>query len=1041
MIYLKFVPNVSAQPTKYEARGETSRQRDPGFLKHTNKLDMKIKPLLLLLITSLSTICATAQRITGTVFEANGQPLFGATVAEKGTPNGTITDLDGKFILEIKDAATSVLSIRFVGFEEKEIALAGRTSVEIMLGEDETMLNQVVVVGYGVQKKSDLTGAVGTVKSRDLERVTVGSVEHALQGKIAGVYVQPRNGEPGAAAVIRIRGTGSLNNSAPIFVVDGMITSDANFVNPQDVASVEVLKDASACAIYGARGANGVIIITTKNGKGGTRGQLSLSSYYGEQRVTRTIPMANASEFAQLYNEFKGKNYYPDPASLGAGTDWQNEVFQRAPLANVVLSASGGNEKGWSYNVSGGYFRQEGIVKNGEYERFTMRFNQQIPVKSWLLVGSNLVFTKSRAQKSPDVANMAYRMPPVFAAKDSTGGFTDPTYFGLAIANPAAELFYKKNVHDNRLRGVGNVFADLRFLKNFTFRSNFGVDYGNNQERRITPKFDVSDSQLNREDILNVKWDKTRDWIWEQTLTYDRDFGELHHLNVLAGYTAEQRGTEEVEASRRHFPGTDDDLFYLNAGNDTTQTNTGKAEDEALISMLFRTNYSFKSRYLMTFSMRADQSSRFQPANRLGIFPSIGLGWNLGQEDFVENLGLFDRLKIRASIGLLGNQNSTNGKYPTIASVKNGLYGVFGVGEDLNFGATQISISNPDLRWETTRQTDIGAEVGLFKNRLEIEADFYERLTFDIIAAPPIPDYVGSADDPVVNSARVRNRGWDFTANWRQSVGEHFSWRLGGTFSPVKNEVVKLADGKEEIPSAIIEGDPATKTIVGLPIGSFFGYQVAGVFQDENELMTLPQFGDEKVGDLRFRDNDGDGKLSSTDRVTLGSPIPTMSFGVNLGAEWRGIDVAADVFGVRGNKVFNAKKIYRFGVYNWEKTEVGGWTVDNPSQTVPRANSGGAGTQRVSDYYLESGAFVRLRTVAVGYSLPKKWLDGAKISRCRASFSANNVWTKQAYSGYSPEFSGFGPGVSNVDQPFSVGVDYGGYPVARSWQFGLDLTF
>lgn len=1012
----------------------------PYIFSKINKLDMKIKPLLIFLITSLSTFYATAQRISGSVTDTNGQPLPGATIVEKGTSNGTVTDLEGEFFIEIKDPATAVLVARFVGFADKEIALNNRMFVDFILGEDATLLNQVVVVGYGVQKKSDLTGSVGTVKGRDLERVATASVEQALQGKIAGVYVQPRSGEPGAASVIRIRGTGSLNNSSPIFVVDGMITTDANFVNPQDVASVEVLKDASACAIYGARGANGVIIITTKNGKGGARGQISLSSYYGEQRVTKTIPMANASEFAQLYNEFKGSNYFADPASLGAGTDWQNEVFQVAPLANIALSASGGNDKGWTYNVGGGYFRQEGVVKNGEFERFTLRFNQQIPVKTWLTVGSNLVFTKSWAQKSPDVVNMAYRMPPVFAPKDSTGDFSDPTFFGLPVANPAAELFYKSNFHDNRLRGVGNVFADVRFLKNFTFRSNFGVDYGNNSERRITPKYEVSPSQLNKDDNLDVKWDKSRNWIWEQTLTYDCDFGENHHLNVLAGYTAEQRGTEEIKASRRNFPGIDDAIFYLDAGNDSTQTNNGKADDEALVSMLFRTNYSFKSRYLLTFSMRADQSSRFQPANRLGIFPSIGLGWNLGQENFVSNLGVFDRLKIRASTGILGNQNSTNGKYPTIASVKNGLYGVFGVGENLNFGATQISISNPDLRWETTRQTDIGAEFGFFKNRLEIEADFYDRLTFDIIAAPPIPDYVGSADDPVVNSARVRNRGWDFTANWRQSVGEHFSWRLGGTLSPVKNEVVKLADGKEEIFSAVIQGEPATKTIVGLPIGSFFGYQVAGVFQDENELATLPKFGGEKVGDLRFRDNDGDGVMTATDRATLGSPIPTLTYGVNLGAEWRGFDFAADLFGVRGNQVFNAKKTFRFGVYNWEKSEVDRWTVDKPSQTVPRATSGG-GNYRVSDYFLEDGAFVRLRTVAIGYSLPKKWIDGAKISRCRASFSANNIWTSQAYSGFSPEFAGFAPGVSDADQPFQVGIDYGGYPVAKSWQFGLDLTF
>jgi TonB-linked SusC/RagA family outer membrane protein len=435
-------------------------------------------------------------------------------------------------------------------------------------------------------------------------------------------------------------------------------------------------------------------------------------------------------------------------------------------------------------------------------------------------------------------------------------------------------------------------------------------------------------------------------------------------------------------------------------------------------------------RYLLTVSFRRDLSSRFKSANRVGNFPSASIGWNLGQEGFVQQMGLFDRLKLRFSYGILGNQASSS-PYPSSGVVNSGLYGIFGPNEALNQGATLISLANPNLKWETSRQTDAGIEMGFFKNRLEIEADWYNRYTYDIIAAVPIPDYVGSQADPVVNTAAVRNRGWDFTANWRQTG--KFTWNLGTTISPVKNEVVKLAKGRNEIFAGFLQGEPASHTVVGQPIGAFYGYQVAGIFQNEDELNTLPKIGGEQVGDLRYADLNGDGVVTGDDRTDLGSPIPDLIYSFTAGFEFMGFDFAADFLGSQGNKVFNAKKTFRFSVYNWEKSFTDAWTEENPSDTEPRITNGGH-NYRVSDRFLEDGSFFRLRSLSFGYSLPFDILERAKISKLRVFAIGNNLWTKQDYSGYSPEFP-------NGSSPFEVGFDNGGYPVAKSWQVGLEVTF
>ncbi|HRI60661.1 MAG TPA: TonB-dependent receptor, partial [Saprospiraceae bacterium] len=992
--------------------------------------------LLLLLGLLFSQLTFAQVRVTGRITDpVDSSAIIGASVKERGTGNGTITDVDGKFAITVADSAAT-LTVDYTGYLQAVIPIDGRTQINIVLEENETLLEQVVVVGYGTQKKSDLTGAVGTVKAKDLERIPSASVDQALQGKVAGVYVMPNSGQPGAGATIRIRGTGTLNNASPLYVVDGMLLDDIAFVNPQDVESVEVLKDASATAIYGNRGANGVIIITTKRGKSG-EARISLSTYYGGQTVTRQIPMANASEFAQLYNELTNSMYFPDPAALGEGTNWQDEIFRdNAPIGNVQLSAMGGSDK-LLYNVSANYFKQEGIIRESDFERASLRFNNEYQLNKVVKLGNNIVFYHANAQNPPGVLSSAYQMPPVFGVYDSTGKYSDPTFFGAAVANPAADLEYKKNNHASGYRFVGTVFADFKLFENFTFRTSFGGDMFNYKSKYYEPVFKVSNSQLNNEDKLNIGYNERRTWLWENTLTYDKAWNNLH-LNVLGGYTSQEFYAEESGAGRRRFPSGEDELLYLNAGDVLTQTNSGGAVDWAMISYLGRVNATFFDRYLFTASIRADGSSRFAQDNRWGYFPSLAVGWNVVQESFMADQGIFDRLKLRASWGIIGNDKTQF--YPSFGSITSGLGAILGPDETLNQGATLINYSNADVRWENARQTDIGLEAAVLGGRFSAEIDWYNRYTYDILAAPPIPAYVGSQSNPVVNVADVQNLGWDFTLNWRESR-DKFSYNITGILSLVDNKVKKLDQRLSRIfDGSTAQGDFSTLTVVGQPIGSYYGFVTDGVFQTADEAASSPRLGNETAGDLRYVDFNGrdslgnltgrpDGKIDSDDRQFLGNSIPTFTYGFSAGFEFAGFDFSADFFGVAGNEVVNTKALARYGVYNWEKSFYDGrWTGEGTSNETPRITNGGH-NYRMSDYWVEDGSFFRLRSIMLGYSLPRNIISKIHLSRFRVYVSGTNLWTKQDYSGYSPEFPG--------ETVFTSGLDYGNYPVAKTFLFGL----
>ncbi|CAH1000678.1 TonB-dependent receptor P3 [Neolewinella maritima] len=981
-------------------------------------------------------LCLVAQTtITGTVTDGS-EPLIGVSVQAIGTSSGTITDFDGNYSLSVP-AGSDSLAFSYLGYRPQRVAIAGRTVIDVTLGEATELLQEVVVIGYGVQQKDDLTGAVGVVSSEDLTDIPTQSLGQSLQGKVAGLQIIPSSGAPGADAIFRIRGVGTLNNADPLFVVDGMILSDISFLNPQDVASVSVLKDASATAIYGARGANGVIIITTKQGGDAGAGRVTLNVYAGSQEVVRTIDLLNATEYATLINEAdvnEGRAArFADPEQYGEGTDWQDVIFRTAPIYNANLSFTGGGERG-SFNVSANYFKQDGIIEGSTFERFTTRLNNTRQVKDWLTIGSNLslIFNTADRIDAGGVIGGAYRSDPITPVRDSLGNFGNTAIFG-STGNPAATIFYT-NDERSAYRAVGNAYADVRFLEHFTFRTNFGLDFDYDRERRFTPVFEVSTIQRNEESDFSSRTSYRRNWLWENTLSYNQDFG-VHALDGVVGVTYQDNFGEFIRGARQRLVGEDPSFFYLNSGDPTTAVNSGGVDggDWGLVSYLGRANYTYDGRYLLTVSGRVDGSSRFGENFRYGFFPSVGVGWNVSREAFWPDGSAVSRLKLRASWGQTGNDRI--GEYAYVPRVSSTAGAVFGREPVLVVGSTLTGLANPDLRWEETTQSDIGVEIGLFDDQFVLEADYYRKVTDGVLYAAPIPNYIG-ANAPVRNIGEVLNRGVDLSASYRQRT-QAFTYSLGGNVSFVHNEVLKVdGRGSDLFGGGLgIGGQLGTNSRAGFAAGTFYGYELDGVFQNEEELTQFAQLGSQQVGDLRFRDQNGDGRITAAeDRVALGSAIPDMILGVNGSAAYRGFEFSFDLTGQFGNEVINAKKMARFGAYNYEVDALNRFTGEGSSNSEPRITISGQNTETLSSRFVEDGSYLRLRNVTLGYRFASALTDRLRLQSLRLYVSGTNLITSQDYSGYNPEiYNG---------TVFDNGIDRGTvYPIARTITAGIDVSF
>lgn len=987
-------------------------------------------------------------KITGKVTGDNNLPLSGVSVTLKGTSRGTTTDNEGNYTLTVPEDGTLLVS--YIGYEPQEVAVKSQSVVNITLAPANKQMEQVVVVGYGTQRKKDVTGSISTIRGEEISRQPVLSADQALQSKAAGVEVSANGGRPGASPVVRIRGIGTVGNSNPLYVVDGMFVDDIKFLNPGDIASIEVLKDASSLAIYGVRGANGVIIITTKSGRG-AKSAVTFDTYYGFTELAKKIDMVNAREYATLTNEaiansnkIFGRNDPPrfaDPNAFGAGTDWMDEIFQKGPIRNHQLSISGSSDKG-TYNLSVGYFDQEGILKGSAYNRWSIKFNNTYKVYDFLRIGTNIAISRYVSDNMKnDIVQNAYVGDPTIPVRNADGSYG---FSPNKAANPVAQIDNTMNESKGG-RLVGNAFAEVRFLKNFTFKSSYGVDMGYNQFYNYENGVPTGVDQIQQRTKLTKGKDNFTTWLWENTLNYNRRFND-HRLDVLAGVTAQESKSEALEGSRMDVPGYSSDVMYLRLGNPTSANNNDGASVYTYLSYLFRTNYTFKDRYLLTFSMRADGSSRFPTNNRYGYFPAVGVGWVISDEAFMQNQKAVNNLKLRASYGVLGNTNIPD--YLYYARISSGQNASFGSSGNMQQGGTVTNPVASDLLWERVKQLDIGLEATTLDNRLYLEVDYYNRKTEDMVLKVDI----GNGLQIQKNAASAFNRGWEFTARWNDKIGKHVDYSFSGNLTTVKNEVTDLGNGGIPIRGGglILGGRTATLTDIGMPIGAFYGYKVEGVFQTDQEAKDHGQEG-ARAGDLRFADMNGNKKIEDSDRVMLGTAIPKVFWGLSSSWAYKGFEITFDLQGSHGNKIFNGKKSFRLGGENYEKSVWGRWTGPGSTNTEPWVTNGGQNYEKVSDYYLENASFVRIRNIQLAYNFPQSVLKTLHLQNLRVYVSGQNLFTFTDYSGFSPEVGGEpSPGLGDpaftrpipgvvYDPALNRGVDLSVIPVYRTFIVGINI--
>lgn len=1016
---------------------------------------------------NISTAFAQDTPITGKVMNENGEPLSGVSVTLKGSKRGVATNAAGEF--SINAGSSGILIISYVGYEKKEVAIDGQRTLTITLSEENTQLNQVVVIGYGTVKKSDLTGSVVSVKAEDLKASPVTSFDQALEGRAAGVQVTQQSGKPGAETSIRIRGTTSINaGNEPLYVVDGMlINSDAAdmstgvtlgprisalaSINPNDIESIEILKDASATAIYGSRGANGVVIITTKRGREG-RNTVSFDTYYSLQKIANKVEVLNAEQFANFVNEAKmnadATPIYVNPKNLGVGTDWQNELFRRAPMSSYQLSFSGGDEK-TKYSISGGYFDQDGIIINSNFKRYTFRTNIDRVMNKWLTVGSNVSYARVTSNGVltnagtivPGVVTAALLFNPILPVYDSTikGGYTYENDRGKTLGNPIADA-REYNSYTTSSRFIGNFYARAKITNDLEFKTTFGLDAFNDKENSFGPNFLKRTQASLGEAAIGTVQGMT--WLNENTFTYNKTIGDKHQITALAGFTAQQFQNESLFAYAFEFP--DNRTGYHNIGAGLRPQKPVNGESKwSLVSFLGRVNYSFNDRYLFTVTGRADGSSKFAEGHKYGFFPSGAFAWRMKQEEFMQSVDFISDMKLRISYGVIGNQAIP--PYQSLALIGPYSEGVFNSsqGSEVYTGLEPLSYVNKNLKWESTRQFDVGIDLSLFNNRLSLTADYYTKLTYDLLLSTPIPTTSGFSTT-LLNVGNISNKGVDLQLNSINTTGK-FRWTTTLNFSRNKNSVTNLNTETD----IILAGASLLRT--GQPIGTFYGYIFDGIFQSDQEAATSavligqePTAADPaaraKAGDRRYRDINKDGKIDANDRTILGSAQPDFTWGLNNSFSWNNFDVSIFFQGSQGNKManFNSYDLLNFTGQNNVLAEaaLNRWTPENHSNKYPRALSTGSLDVGIfSSAIVEDASYIRLKTINLGYRIPDHVVRKTGLSSFRIYASATNLLTWTNYTGYDPEANTYGTSTT------LIGIDAGGYPQSKIFTLGLNIGF
>lgn len=979
------------------------------------------------------------ENVSGTVTTSDThESLPGASVVILGTTRGTTTDIEGNYQLSLQPG-DSVLLFSYLGYITQSIAISNRMIVNVMLEPASTRLDEVVVIGYGTVKKTDLSGSVSSINSKDLTKITTSNPILAAQGKAAGVQITNSSGQPGSTPIVRIRGVGTFNNSAPIYVVDGVILNDISFLNSADIGSMTILKDASSTAIYGSRGANGVVMITTKQGSvGQEKTTYGYSGEVGLQMLSKKIDLLNGKEFATVSNAIKLGSY--NNVDAVPNTDWQDLIYHDAPVQNHEFFASGAT-KSMQYYIGVGYYNQQGIIDKSGYERISFKLNNIYKLSDRLKIGNNITVSPYQQQIAPDVTYAAYRAQPLLVP------YYDDGSYGVVynVGNPLATLAYSNN-ENKGVRAVGNIYAELDFLKEFTFKTSFGIDGSNDKSVSFTPAYTIynpdgtASQQQNVNSTLNKGYGDSFSWLWENTLNYNKTLGK-HVLDAVAGYTMQRNTNEAVGIPAQNILRDGSSFWYISSPSYLTNTYTGIYDRVdannyySMISYLMRLNYVYNDRYILTATFRRDGSSKFAEGKRYGNFPSFALAWNLAQENFIKSIPLISKLKLRTSYGLIGNEKIP---YDARYSQTTNVLTIFGLNAAPNAGVTYGVSGNENLIWETTQQFDVGLEVGILNDRLTAEFDYYHKTTSDILLFLSVPGYLGNGQNAKVayNAAKVLNTGFEFNFNWKDVINRDLSYSIGILGSTLHNEVLEIG-GSAGIDSVLIggylgNGIPVTQSRVGLPIGAFYGYQTDGIFQNQSELDAYPHSNQAGVGDLRFVDVNGDGVINGLDRTYIGSPVPKFIFGVNLTLTYKGFDFSALIQGQTGNKIFNGKEVVRPDPYNFEHHVINFWNGEGTSNTEPRPSFGGY-NYTPSDYFIQDGSYARLRNITLGYTIPDRLVSRASIVNLRFYVKADNVFTLTKFTGYTPDIAS-----ENV---ISNGIDNGTYPVSAVYSIGVNLNF
>lgn len=1056
--------------------------RKPFFRQCANLHLGTVILLMCLLLTTITLRAQTTQirSVSGIVIsQADEEPLIGVTVSIKGTTTGTFTDIDGKYTINAANGQTLVFS--YMGFATTEIVV-NKSTINVSLGEDSKILDEVMVVGYGVMKRSDLTGSVTSVTADDIKKSINTSLDQALQGRAAGVMVTQNSGAPGGGISVSIRGVNSFTGNEPLYVVDGIMidgqsggnTSALSNINPSDILSMEILKDASATAIYGTRAANGVVLITTRQGEAGAT-KISYEGYYGIQQLPNRLNVLNLREYADYQNlraeviGFGAREEFKDPSLLGKGTNWQKEIFRSAPMQNHQLTISGGNENN-RFAIMAGMVDQDGIAIGSGFERYSLRLNLDSQVRRWLKVGVNSYVSRRRQVNTVDegsIIETAIKQLPEVPVRNADGswGMQEENMYGTYFSNPVADALSSENYSkstDVQIRG----YADITLLKGLVLRAEGSTSLNYFTEYKYTPILEYSN--FTQASSSSRRASNNNYMTFSTYLTYAKEFGN-HSFSLMAGHESQEGKYEDLNGSRAGY--IFNTIHELNVGDSKTAKNGSSKNSNAIESYYGRFNYNYDNRYLLTTTLRRDGSSSFSENNRWGTFPSAAVAWRINNERFMKNLKAIDNLKLRLGWGIVGNQGAGNYAYGVTMSstaTPNGQ------------GFFPGNYSNPDLKWERTNSYNAGIDLNLLNNRIEFIVDLYKKDIDNLLMQASLPSYVaGVIDKPWVNAGSMTNKGVEFTLNTVNVNNKSFVWKSGVTFSINRNKVTELYTGSAG-EAGKIDGLIYTYSTVGRPFGEFYGYKVIGMFKDESDFYKKDKFGNNIldksgnripvalpkdvaigengvwVGDFMYEDRNGDGKIDEEDRTYIGNPEPKFSFGINNNFSYKNFDLNIFINGVYGNKIYNilrekytnpmqnsgmlkeTTRIARIGLKdpNGSAKDINNVYITNPDASVQRIHVTDANNNnRTSDRFVEDGSYLRIKNVSLGYTFPKKMISKYHINNLRLYINIQNLHTFTDYSGYDPEV-----GAYNYDMKLR-NIDNARYPSQRIYTFGLNATF